>query len=67
MSLGYGTAAEKSMDCFASLAMTNVGAGNVTRPSLPATNAERLCKGAKRRSNPSIRYAAPWIASLRSQ
>jgi hypothetical protein len=34
---------------------------------LPATNAKRLRKGAKRRSNPSIRYAALWIASLRSQ
>jgi hypothetical protein len=36
-------------------------------PSLPATNAERLRKGAQRRSNPSLGYAAAWIASLRSQ
>ena len=35
--------------------------------SLPATNATRLRKGARRRSNPSIRYAVRWIASLRSQ
>src|SRR6266516_2071375 len=35
-------------------------------PSLPATNAKRLRKGAKRRSNPHF-LVATWIASLRSQ
>jgi hypothetical protein len=35
-------------------------------PSLPATNAKRLRKGAKRRSNPEFRWGL-WIASLRSQ
>jgi hypothetical protein len=37
-------------------------------PSLPATNAKRLCKGAERRSNPD-RYRGGdfWIASRRSQ
>ncbi len=35
--------------------------------SLPATNAKRLRTGAQRRSNLPIRYAARWIASLRSQ
>jgi hypothetical protein len=35
-------------------------------PLLPATNAKRLRKGAKRRSNPESR-AGLWIASLRSQ
>jgi hypothetical protein len=34
-------------------------------PSLPATNAKRLRKGAQRRSNPFFLEA--WIASLRSQ
>ena len=42
-------------------------AGELASPSLPATNAKRLRKGAKRRSNPSIRYAEIWIASLCSQ
>jgi len=42
-------------------------ANAVLSPSLPATNAKRLRKGAKRRGNPLIRYAARWIASLRSQ
>jgi hypothetical protein len=32
------------------------------KPSLPATNAKCLRKEAKRRRNPSIRYAARWIA-----
>jgi hypothetical protein len=32
-------------------------------PSLPATNAKRLRKGAKRRSNPFFLYIATWIAS----
>ena len=41
--------------------------GKDLTPSLPATNAKRLRKGAKRRSNPSIALAVPWIASLRSQ
>jgi hypothetical protein len=35
-------------------------------PSLPATNAKRLRKGAERRSNPCFLFAARWIASLRS-
>jgi hypothetical protein len=35
-------------------------------PSLPATNAKRLRKGAKA-TKQSIGYAALWIASLRSQ
>jgi hypothetical protein len=35
-------------------------------PSLPPTNAKRLRKGAKRRSNPTSSRVA-WIASLRSQ
>ena len=35
--------------------------------SLPATNAKRLRKGAKRRSNPCYPRADSWIASLRSQ
>src|SRR5882762_5636939 len=48
------------MDCFAALAMTE----RVT-PSLPATNAKRLRKGAQRRSNPFFLVA--WIASPRSQ
>jgi hypothetical protein len=37
------------------------------RASLLATNAKRLRKGAKRRSNPFFLGAARWIASLRSQ
>ena len=36
-------------------------------PSLLATNAKRLRKGAKRRSNPCFHLPALWIASLRSQ
>jgi hypothetical protein len=31
--------------------------------SLPATNAKRLRKGAKRRSNPFFLFVARWIAS----
>jgi hypothetical protein len=33
-------------------------------PSLPATNAKRLRKGVKRRSNPFFLHASKWIASL---
>ena len=36
---------------------------NCIQPSLPATNAKRLRKGAKRRSNPSVPRVALWIAS----
>jgi hypothetical protein len=40
----------------------------ISGPSLPATNAKRLRKEAKRRSNPAFRFVAQhWIASLRSQ
>jgi hypothetical protein len=42
-------------------------AAGVVSPSLPATNAKRLRKGAKRRSNPVFLFAVRWIASLRSQ
>jgi len=47
------------MDCFAALAMTE----RVT-PSLPATNAKRLRKGAKRRSNPFFLEAMDCFAAL---
>jgi hypothetical protein len=43
------------------------GGIQMIHPSLPATNAKRLCKGAKRRSNPFFLEVESWIASLRSQ
>src|SRR5947209_379782 len=43
-----------------------LGIQDLANASLPMTNAERLRKGAKRRSNPAD-LARVWIASLRSQ
>jgi hypothetical protein len=37
------------------------------QPSLPATNAKRLRKGALATKQSMARYAVRWIASLRSQ